>query len=187
MNPAVAQLQQGTENGPTVGYRIAWWLGHLLGFGVNVLQSLRAEVSRSQLLSGGHRRTNRLARFSPERTRGERNVATFQKKRFELKGVTQLYSTNQNMWKCFIFKLLTVRTVFIKMWLEDCQTDVHEEILIMQCFSLAWEASVCDFWPGAGWLYVWLGTNACHSAPWQATGSEGWFVLAAQAQWVIKA
>lgn len=28
---------------------------------------------------------------------GEMNIATFQKKRFELEGVTQLYSTNQNM------------------------------------------------------------------------------------------
>lgn len=65
------------------------------------------------------------------------NIATLQKKIFELKGVTQLCSTKQNMWKCFIFKRLTVRTVFMKMWLEDCQADVHEEILIMQCFSLA--------------------------------------------------
>lgn len=67
----VAQLQQRMENGPTVRYRIAWWLGHLLGFGVNAVQSLRAEISRSQLPSGGHRNTNRLARFSPERTGGK--------------------------------------------------------------------------------------------------------------------
>lgn len=69
---------------------------------------------------------------------GEMNIATFQKKKIQTKGCYSivLIFTSQNMWKCFIFKLLTLRTVFIKMWLEDCQADV-QEILFMQCLCLA--------------------------------------------------
>lgn len=84
---------------------------------------------------GGHRKTNRLAQISAERAGGEMNIAPSQ--RLELKGVPQLYSTHQSMWKCFLFKLLTARTVLLRLWLEACQADVHEETFIMQCFSLA--------------------------------------------------
>lgn len=89
--------QQGTESGPTVGYRIAWQLGQLLGFEVNALQSPRADslVSTSQWRP---QEDKQFGTFLTRTYRGEMNIATFQKKRFELKGITQLYSTNQNMW-----------------------------------------------------------------------------------------
>lgn len=124
----VAQLQLGMEKGPTVSYR---QLGCVLGGGCSPREL------RSHGLSFPWRpQEDKQVGTNLSRTCwGEMNIAPSQ--RLELKGVPQLYSTHQSTWKWFLFKLLTARTVLLRLWLEASQADVHEEILIMQCFSLA--------------------------------------------------
>lgn len=88
-----AQLQHGVGNGPIAGYRTHRWLGQLLGFGVTVLQSPRAEISWSFPVEATGRQTG-WSDSHQNVLGGNEYCNISEKNRSELKGVTQLYSSS---------------------------------------------------------------------------------------------